>query len=156
MQRRLTLGAAAVALAVLTAGCLGNSASQPAPLPKRSISSSPVSGIPTGVDAHTVSRLVAEWRAARFSCTGLAGGCPYQPGTFASGLVLLSEMRRINPAIPVSDAAGTTKSLNPDSTVFVLGDSSPRRLDLETRDTKGAYIRLVAIGTHHPRFAPVE
>jgi hypothetical protein len=103
-----------------------------------------------------VKRLIAEWHAARFSCTGLAGGCPYQPGYFASGLVLLSEMRRINPAIPASDAYGTTKSLSPNSTVFVLADSSPRHLDLETQDAKGSYIRLDAIGKSQPRLMLVQ
>jgi hypothetical protein len=102
-----------------------------------------------GVDGQTVQRLMAEWHAARYSCTGEPAGCPYEPGAFASGPVLLSAMKRINPSIPATNNLNATMSLAP--FVFVLDDSTPRRLDIATADAKGRYVHLIAIGTAQPR-----
>jgi hypothetical protein len=92
---------------------------------------------------------MAEWHAARYSCTGEPAGCPYQPGAFASGSVLLPAMRRINPSIPATNTINATLSLAP--FIFVLDDSTPRRLDIATADANGRYVHLVAIGTAQPR-----
>jgi hypothetical protein len=104
--------------------------------------------LPPGVDPGTEKTLMAEWRAARFSCTGQQGGCPYQPGAFATGKVLVSAMRRINHSTPVSDNANATLSLA--RVVFVLSDSTADRLDIAMADTKGRYVHLIALGAAQP------
>jgi hypothetical protein len=116
---------------------------------------------PLGVDRGTEKTLLAEWRAARFSCTGgPAGtgecsgtgepsGCPYQPGAFATGEVLLSSMRRINPSIPATNNANATLSVS--RFVFVLSDSNSAQLDIAMADAKGRYVHLVASGAGQPK-----
>jgi hypothetical protein len=104
---------------------------------------------PGGVDQRTEQVLLSEWRAARFSCTGEPAGCPYQPGAFAAGAVLLSSMRRINPSIPATRNLGATFSL--ERFVFILPDSHSHRLDIATTDAKGRYVHLIADGAAQPR-----
>lgn len=150
MSRRLSFAVTIAILAMLSSGCFGTSAS-PSSAPSRRHATAWVrpANVPRGVDGQTVNRLMAEWHAARYSCTGEPAGCPYQPGAFASGSVLLSAMKRINPSILETTNLNATMSLAP--FVFVLGDSTSRRLDIATADAKGRYVHLIAIGTAQPR-----
>jgi hypothetical protein len=150
MSRRLSLAVTAALLAMLSSGCFGTSAS-PTSTPSRRNAPAWVrpANLPGGVDRGTVKRLMAEWHAARYSCTGEPAGCPYQPGVFASGSVLLPAMRRIDPSIPATNNLNATLSLTP--FIFVLDDSTPRRLDIATADANGRYVHLVAVGTAQPR-----
>jgi hypothetical protein len=147
-MRRASLCIAAVAVA-LPAGCLGSSSSSS----HNALGDGKVWGstanLPSGVDIGTEKTLLAEWRAARFSCTGEQAGCPYQPGPFATGKVLLSSMRRINHSIPATDSLNATLAIT--RFVFVLSDSDSNRLDIAMADANGRYVHLIAVGTAQPR-----
>ena len=159
MKKIVSLLAVFTAVAALCSGCSGHSAQQSSSTEGGGVAGKnwmSAANRPSGVDASTEKMLMAEWRAARFSCTGEKGGCPRQVGAFATGQVLLSAMRRINHSIPATDNLNATMSL--ERFVFVLDDSTSNRLDLATADAKGRYVHLIAVGATQPhlRFGPLS
>ncbi len=98
----------------------------------------------------TKDRLLAEYRASRYSCPKHAF-CIFYVGQFWTGGVLLVRLHRVHPTIPVTRNLDATLSLD-SRFVFVLPDSTPYRLDLATAAADGSYVHLIAVGTRPPRF----
>ena len=105
------------------------------------------SGVPAGLDPATRRRLLAEWRVA-VKTGGSAG-----PGSlvFLSPSQLVPILNRVNASIPATTSLNATMSLD-HRVVFVLSDSTARRLDIATAARNGRYVHLIAVGSRPPRF----